>query len=47
MAFGTDHPFSIADPVENLEAIRRSFSKSEVRSILSGTATRLYGLSDA
>jgi aminocarboxymuconate-semialdehyde decarboxylase len=47
MAFGTDHPFSIADPVENLEAIRRSFSESEVRSILSGTATRLYGLSDA
>jgi aminocarboxymuconate-semialdehyde decarboxylase len=47
MAFGTDHPFSIADPLENLEAIRRSFSESEVEAILSGTATRLYGLTDA
>jgi aminocarboxymuconate-semialdehyde decarboxylase len=47
MAFGTDHPFSIADPLENLEAIRRGFSESEVEAILSGTATRLYGLTDA
>ena len=46
MVFGTDHPFSIADPIENLNAIRQSFSEAHVQVILSDTATRLFGLAD-
>lgn len=42
MAFGTDHPFSIADPAENLAAIRQAFTESEAQEVLSGTASRLF-----
>lgn len=46
MAFGTDHPFSIADADENLEAIRKTFSDADARAILYGTPARLFGLSE-
>lgn len=43
LAFGTDHPFSIADPDANLDAIRDAFGEPEVVRVLAGTALELYG----
>lgn len=44
VAFGSDHPFSISDPIRNLEAIRNTYSGGELQDILSETAERLFGL---
>jgi aminocarboxymuconate-semialdehyde decarboxylase len=43
MAFGTDHPFSIADPDANLAAIRGTFDEDAAARVLAGTALSLYG----
>jgi aminocarboxymuconate-semialdehyde decarboxylase len=47
MAFGTDHPFSGADPVANLRAIDDSFPSDERDAVLSGSARRFFGLQQA
>jgi aminocarboxymuconate-semialdehyde decarboxylase len=44
MAFGTDHPFSISDPAENLRAIRETYQGLPAGDILFRTATRLFRL---
>ena len=44
LAFGTDHPFSIADPAANLVAIHEAFDQAGEAQVLAGTASRLYGL---
>jgi predicted TIM-barrel fold metal-dependent hydrolase len=44
MAFGTDHPFAISDPAENLRAIRSTFDGPAAEDVLNGTATRLFRL---
>ena len=44
MAFGTDHPFSVADPQANLDAIEAAFGEDDRRAVLSGTARALFGL---
>jgi aminocarboxymuconate-semialdehyde decarboxylase len=46
LAFGTDHPFSIADPGRTLSAVDAAFGADERREVLAGTANRLFGLSD-
>jgi aminocarboxymuconate-semialdehyde decarboxylase len=43
LAFGTDHPFSIADPGANLAAIGGAFDEADARRVLAGTAEALYG----
>jgi aminocarboxymuconate-semialdehyde decarboxylase len=45
MAFGTDHPFSVADPSANLNAIDAVFASSEREAVRSASARRLFGLS--
>lgn len=42
LAFGTDHPFSIADPAANLAAIDEAFDPDDRRWVLAGTARELY-----
>ena len=37
LAFGTDHPFSIADPVANLAAIDEAFMEADADRVLAGT----------
>lgn len=44
LAFGTDHPFSIADPDQTLTAVDRAFGGSERHEVLAGTARRVFGL---
>jgi predicted TIM-barrel fold metal-dependent hydrolase len=44
MLFGTDHPFSIADPRANLDAIRDAFGDDAQAEVLGGVAIRLFGL---
>jgi predicted TIM-barrel fold metal-dependent hydrolase len=44
LAFGTDHPFSVADPEANLVAIEAAFSPEERAKVLEGTARELFGL---
>ena len=44
LAFGTDHPFSIADPVANLAAIDEAFMESDADRVLAGTTLELFGL---
>jgi aminocarboxymuconate-semialdehyde decarboxylase len=46
MAFGTDHPFSIADAAQNLRAIRDTFRDSAAEDVLWRTAERLFALPD-
>jgi hypothetical protein len=46
LAFGTDHPFSIADPQTNLAAIDEAFTGRDLTGVLSATAMELYGLDD-
>jgi aminocarboxymuconate-semialdehyde decarboxylase len=43
LAFGTDHPFSIADPQANLAAVEAAFGDVGAERVLSGTARDLYG----
>ena len=47
LAFGTDHPFSVADPEANLVAIDAAFSPHERAMVLEGTARDLFGLRPA
>jgi len=42
LAFGTDHPFSIADPAANLESIRAAFDDQDAAQVLARTAVDLY-----
>jgi predicted TIM-barrel fold metal-dependent hydrolase len=44
MAFGTDHPFSVADPAANLLAIDQAFSDYDREAVRSRTARGLFGL---
>jgi len=44
MAFGTDHPFGIADPARNLDAIRATFSRAQTAAVLETTAIDLFDL---
>ena len=44
MVFGTDHPFSIAQPDTNLLAISEVFGVDERVAVLSTTAKRVFGL---
>lgn len=44
MAFGTDHPFSVADPEANLEAIEAAFTGDDRVSVLHRTARELFDL---
>ncbi len=45
LAFGTDHPFSIADPEANLAAVDEAFGE-QAATVLAKTAAQLYGLRD-
>jgi aminocarboxymuconate-semialdehyde decarboxylase len=47
LAFGTDHPFSIADPQANLAAIDAAFSGSDLERVLGRTAAELYSLRES
>lgn len=44
LAFGTDHPFSVADPEANLDAIDTAFSGDDRESVLGRTARELFDL---
>jgi aminocarboxymuconate-semialdehyde decarboxylase len=44
MAFGSDHPFSVADPVANLAAIDEALGGDERDAVLMGSARRFFGL---
>jgi predicted TIM-barrel fold metal-dependent hydrolase len=44
MVFGTDHPFSVADPEANLVAIDRAFENGDRNAVLRGTAQGLFDL---
>jgi aminocarboxymuconate-semialdehyde decarboxylase len=46
LAFGTDHPFSVADPGANLRAIDAAFSGEERGNVLGRSATTLFRLED-
>ncbi len=47
MVFGTDHPFSVADPKANLEAIDVAFTGDDREAVLGATARELFELSYA
>ncbi|HMJ35606.1 MAG TPA: amidohydrolase family protein [Baekduia sp.] len=44
MAFGSDHPFSVADPVANLDAIDEALAPDERDAVLTGSARRFFDL---
>jgi len=44
MAFGTDHPFSVADPGANLRAIDETFTGAERLAVRAESARRLFSL---
>lgn len=44
ISFGTDHPFSVADPVANIIAIDEAFGGDSATDIRSRAATVLFGL---
>ena len=44
LSFGTDHPFSVADPVANLRAIDEAFNGDDRDAVLAGSARVLFGL---
>jgi aminocarboxymuconate-semialdehyde decarboxylase len=44
MAFGTDHPFSVADPTSTLDALS-VFDETQQADVLSETARQIFGLS--
>jgi len=46
LMFGTDHPFSIADPEANILAIRDEFSAGDALRVLAESAIALYGGAD-
>jgi aminocarboxymuconate-semialdehyde decarboxylase len=45
MSFGTDHPFSVADPEVNLRAIGVAFAGEDRQAVLSQSARELFALS--
>lgn len=47
MAFGTDHPFSVADPGRNLDAIDAAFTGDDREAVLRRTAQELFDLPPA
>lgn len=47
MAFGSDHPFSVADPAANLRAIDTAFSGGDRENVLARSAKNLFGLNVA
>jgi predicted TIM-barrel fold metal-dependent hydrolase len=47
LGFGTDHPFTVADPVRNLAAIREVFEGEERRSVLGAAGEAWFGLGPA
>jgi predicted TIM-barrel fold metal-dependent hydrolase len=44
MLYGTDHPFSIADPATNLAALIAAFPEAEVTQVGSATAAAVFNL---
>jgi predicted TIM-barrel fold metal-dependent hydrolase len=44
MAFGSDHPFSVADPAANLSAIDEALAPDERDAVLTGSARRFFDL---
>lgn len=44
IVYGTDHPFSVADPAANRAAVERAFAGGELEEVLGGVAARLFGL---
>ena len=44
LAFGTDHPFSIADPAANVDAIRDAFDEAGAAALFSRSAIDLYDI---
>lgn len=44
IVYGTDHPFSIADPATNLAALKAAFDEEAAEQVGNGTATELFGL---
>lgn len=44
LMFGTDHPFSIADPAANISAIHDAFGSSDAISVLAESAVKLYAM---
>lgn len=44
LAFGTDHPFSIADPAANVDAIRDAFDDAGAEALFSRSAIDLYDI---
>lgn len=44
LAFGTDHPFSIADPARTISAVEAALDEHERREVLAETADRLFRL---
>ena len=44
MAFGSDHPFSVADPAVNLRAIDETLAPEERDAVRSGSARAFFGL---
>jgi predicted TIM-barrel fold metal-dependent hydrolase len=44
MAFGTDHPFSVSDPVANLKSVGEAFEGSARDAVLHGSAIEYFAL---
>lgn len=44
LMFGTDHPFSVSDPVANLEAVRSEFGGADLASVLAVAAREFFAL---
>jgi len=44
MVYGSDHPFSIADPAANTAALIAAFDSDDAQQVAHGTATRLFDL---
>lgn len=44
MVYGTDHPFSIADPATNLAALMTAFDQDDLAQVASGTAAKMFGI---
>jgi predicted TIM-barrel fold metal-dependent hydrolase len=47
MVYGSDHPFSIADPDANLAALTAAFEGDDLQAVANVTAERLFGIEPA
>ncbi len=47
MAFGSDHPFSVADPAANLNGIEEAFEAGEREAVLHESATKYFNLPES